>query len=675
MTKTLCLNMIVRNEAARIERALASVAPYINFWVIVDTGSTDNTIDKIVNFFQARNIPGRVGKTEFKDFSQARNIALDGARKAPIKSDYVILMDADMELKVLDPTWLDDVQGESYDMYQIAGTLKYQNRRFARSDTTDFYMGVTHEYLNLPTGGCIPITKAFFADYADGANRPDKFKRDIKLLKEAMEADKKAKRPPNIRYMYYLAQSYRDAGKIDKAAKWYKRRVDAGGWDEEVWHAQVCYAGCLGQLGQEAEFIRNLQLAYNMRPHRIESLFQLAKHFREKGLNSLAALFAERGLDTPHTTDALFVDDYVYECGCKDEFAISAFYVKDKRAKGFDVCNELTLKKGPYGFSRELNRTNIFHYYPMLKEVCPSFEWKKINFTPEENWIPLNPSIVNHNGGLKAIVRTVNYRIDEYGRYLIRGLTDGSVNNSNPINTRNFLVDITNDLDVVLQPDELLHRVPDVLPGPPAYPLVIGLEDMRLFTYRKDLYASATVRELRQDGLPEQICVQIWRDDVTFAPILKNLKRLTHEPLACEKNWMPIIGPGSKPIWMYRCDEITDGHGDNRKTECQWDIGALGGGTQVIPFKQGYVAIVHEARQIPGAPTRYYSHRFVQWDGALNVVKISKPFGFHEKTIEYAMGLCWHPDGKRLVISYGFKDCEARLATVDPDEVFGWLNG
>ena len=59
----------------------------------------------------------------------------------------------------------------------------------------------------------------------------------------------------------------------------------------------------------------------------------------------------------------------------------------------------------------------------------------------------------------------------------------------------------------------------------------------------------------------------------------------------------------------------------------------------------------------------------------LIAMAISKPFGFHEKTIEYAMGLCWHPDGKRLVISYGFKDCEARLATVDPEEVIAWLNG
>ena len=667
MAKTLCLNMIVKNESARIERALASAAPYINTFVIVDTGSTDDTIEKIAKFFQERKITGVIGKTEFKDFSQARNAALEGARMPglPIKFDYILLMDADMELKVNDPTWLDDIQGESFDMYQVAGALKYQNRRLARTDTTGMYMGVTHEYLNLPTGGCIAPEKAFFVDHADGSNRPDKFKRDIRLLKTAMEADKKAKRPTSERYMYYLAQSYRDAGKVDKAAKWYKRRVEAGGWDEEVWHAQMCYAQCLKSLGDEAGFIKEMQTAYNMRPHRIETLHELAKHHREKGENPLAVLYAERGMGALHTKDALFVNDYAYECGCKDEFAIAAFYVPDKKAKGFDVCNELTLKKSPYGFSRDLNLTNMFHYYPMLKEVCPSFEWKKIDFQTEENWIPLNPSIINRDGELLAIIRTVNYRIDEYGRYLIRGLADGSVNNSNPINTRNFLVGLDNGLNLISRVMYELDHM-DVMPDPPVYPLVVGLEDMRLFHVGHILFASATVRQLRQDGLPEQVCVEIAANGY-----LENMKRLVHEPLACEKNWMPILDHSHR--WMYRCNEITDGHGSNLKFDCPRDIGALGGGSQVIPFHQGYLAIVHEARQIPGRPTRYYLHRFVSWDADFNIVKISKPFGFHEKTIEYAMGLCWHPDGKRLIISYGFKDCEARLGTVTDDDVIMWL--
>ena len=669
MALKLCWNGIVKNESARIVRCMESLKPYISFAVVVDTGSTDNTVELIMEFMKKYSIPALVGKTEFKDFSQARNVALSAARQVPWEFDYILLVDADMELKVTDPTWLDDVNGESYDLYQVAGTLKYQNRRLAKKTSTGMYMGVTHEYLNLPTGGCIPPEKAHFVDHADGANRPEKFRRDIRLLKTDMEADKKAKQPTNVRSMYYLAQSYRDAGKIDKAAKWYKRRVEAGGWDEEVWHAQLSYAQCLRTLGDDAGFLLNMQIAYNMRPHRAETLHELAKYHREKGQNSLAVLYAERAMDIPHTKDALFVNDYVYECGAKDEFAISAFYVPDKRAKGFDVCNELTLKKGPYGFSRELNRTNIFHYYPMLKDVCPSFEWKKIDFTPDENWIPLNPSAINRGGELLAIVRTVNYRIDEYGRYLIRGLADGSVNNTNPINTRNFLVGLDGALDVVPWLTREL-KSSDVLTEPLAYPLVIGLEDMRLFNIGHDLYASATVRELRQDGLPEQVCVGIKPDRT-----LEDLKRLTHAPLACEKNWMPILGYPT-PRWMYRVDEVTDGHGRDTKFPCQWDIGALGGGTQVIPFYQGYLAIVHEARQIPGAPTRYYSHRFVSWDDKFNVVKISKPFGFHEpKGIEYAMGLCRHPNGDKLIISYGFKDCEARLATVDPEEVIRWMNG
>ena len=663
----LAWNAIVKNEGARIERAMKSLLPYISCMVVLDTGSTDNTIDLIKKFATDNKILCAIGQTEFKDFAQARNMALQAARQVPWEYDYQLLMDADMELKVLDPTWLDEVKGESYDMYQVAGALKYQNRRLAIKSATAGYMSPTHEYLNLPTGGCIPIEKAYFIDHADGANRPDKFKRDIKLLKAAIEDAKKTKQPIPERYMYYLAQSHRDAGKIDKAAKWYKRRVEAGGWDEEVWSAQMCYAQCLRDLGDEPGFIREMLIAYNMRPHRAETLHELARFYRIKGQNASSLLFSEPGMEIPHTGDALFVNDYVYECGNRDEFAISAFYLSNKRAKGFAVCNELALKPGQYDFSRDSARTNIFHYYPMLKEVCPSFEWKKINFTPDENWIPLNPSIINRDGELLAIIRTVNYRIDEYGRYLIRGLEDGSVNNTNPINTRSFLVGFDGALDIVPWLTKELDSA-DVLTEPPAYPLVIGLEDMRLFNVGHILHASATVRQLRQDGLPEQVCVEIQSNG-----FLDNMKRLTHEPLACEKNWMPIIGYCPTPRWMYKIDEITDGHGNDLKRLCSWDLGGIGGGTQVIPFHQGYLAIVHEARQIPGRPTRYYLHRFVSWDEDFNVVKISKPFGFHEKTIEYAMGLCWHPDGKRLIISYGFKDCEARLATVDAEHVIGWL--
>ena len=52
----ICLNMIVKNESKIIERLLASVVGFIDEIFIVDTGSSDNTIEKITEFMKNNNI-------------------------------------------------------------------------------------------------------------------------------------------------------------------------------------------------------------------------------------------------------------------------------------------------------------------------------------------------------------------------------------------------------------------------------------------------------------------------------------------------------------------------------------------------------------------------------------------------------------------------------------------
>ena len=661
---SICLNMIVRNESARILRALESVATHINSWVIVDTGSTDGTPDVITKFFHERKIPGLMGRCEFKDFSQARNVALSAARASPFEFDYALLMDADMQLVVKDPTWLDDVKGDSFDMTQVAGTLVYDNRRLVSKKSTGVYKGVTHEYLDVDSAGKIPREKAEFLDYADGANRPEKYKRDIKLLKDGIKQE-----PNNSRYFYYLAQSYRDAGKSEKAAKWYKKRVDAGGWDEERWSAQECYAHCLKDMGDEAGFIREMLVAYNMRPSRAETVYDLAKYYRERGENATSLVFSEAGMQIPPSKDGLFVNDYVYQVGCKDEYAICAYYDERKRTHGYVICNELTLKKGPYGASREMARSNMFHYHPPLKTLCPSFKSKLIQVEAPEGYIAMNPSVCAHGDKLCAIVRTVNYKIDEHGRYLIRG-TDGTANDSNPIHTRSLFVEFDDDLKVISQ-REILPPVD--LPAP-QFKLVVGFEDMRLFTAGNKLYASSCMRELTPEGWCEQVLVGLeCGDHSSYGAQMTNMKRMIREPRQQEKNWMPIIDY-RHPIdirFMYRCGEVVDSDGLRHEfSDPDWDVGALGGGSQVLPYGNGYLALVHEARLIPGQQCRFYMHRFVKFDDEFRVKKITAPFYFNEKGIEYAMGLAWHPEEPtNLVISYGVKDAEARIGTVSQEDV------
>jgi glycosyltransferase involved in cell wall biosynthesis len=661
----LILNSIVKNESARIERMLESVVAFIDCVVIVDTGSTDNTQDLIKSFCNKHNLPVHIYEVGFIDFSQARNSALRSARMhAKAADDYILLVDADMELKVEDKTCFDNLTGQSYDMYQVAGTLHYQNRRLVRAGSVGWYRGVTHEYLDVESAGFIPEEKAYFFDHADGANRPNKFTRDISLLKRGLKDE-----PNNERYFYYLAQSYRDAGKYMEAIRWYDKRVKFGGWPEEQWSAQLHSAECYKALGNEAEFIRRSLIAYNMRPSRAESVYGLANHFRLKGENALACLFAEEAMRIPRTKDALFVNDYAYTVGPLEELSISGFYVESKKEHAFNVTNKLSLTAGPYAGARELARNNMFWYVSKLSEDCPSFKSQKLGFTPEDGWTAMNPSIARLGEAMFCVVRTVNYTMDDEGRYLIKGVEDDgkvgcNANATNPIHTRNWLVRIENDLSAEVR-NELLP------PGnmPVGWPLVIGFEDMRLFSSDRSMWTSSTVRQIHQDGNCEQVLARIDLNKDGYV-VGDDYKRMLRQPRVTEKNWMPI--DGSNPIrFMYRLGHVVDSDGkDIVVNKPPVDVGQISGGSQVIPWMGGWLCLVHEARPLPDKHyKRYYWHRFAYLNHEFKLINISHPFVFQEKQIEFAAGLCWHPDGKRFVISYGVQDKEAHIAIVNESEV------
>src|SRR4051812_40704195 len=119
MTK-LAWNAIVRNESAIIARCINSLLPHIDCGIVVDTGSTDNTTDLIKQAFAQANKPVEIHCASFIDFSQARNEALQKARESQLQWDYLLLVDADMQLRVHKPDWFNGNQGLSYDMRQVA---------------------------------------------------------------------------------------------------------------------------------------------------------------------------------------------------------------------------------------------------------------------------------------------------------------------------------------------------------------------------------------------------------------------------------------------------------------------------------------------------------------------------------------------------------------------------
>lgn len=89
--------MIVKNESKIITRLFDSVINIIDTYCICDTGSTDNTIDIIEEYFNNKKIKGKIILESFQNFEYNRNCALESCIGM---ADFVLLLDADMQLKI-----------------------------------------------------------------------------------------------------------------------------------------------------------------------------------------------------------------------------------------------------------------------------------------------------------------------------------------------------------------------------------------------------------------------------------------------------------------------------------------------------------------------------------------------------------------------------------------------
>lgn len=353
----LCLNMIVKNEAKILERALASCAPAIAHYVIADTGSTDGTPELIARVFDARGIPGEVHRIGFANFEQARNEALTLARASAAKFDYVLLCDADMELVIEDAAFVERLGAPAYLVKQVAG-ISYDNIRLVRRDHPAKYVGATHEYLDV--GPVKPrLEGIWFKDHAEGSSRAEKYERDERLLLAALE-----QAPNDARSMFYLAQTYKDLARYDDAIAWYEKRIAAGGWDEERWYARYMVAKCHLMAGHEVAFVDAALVAYDARPSRAEPLYLLAKHYRLKQQHRVALLFAEKGAALPRPNDSLFVEDFVYRFGLAEEISISGFYSPDQawKERGQAACLRLAADPEAPALVRETAQKNVGFY-------------------------------------------------------------------------------------------------------------------------------------------------------------------------------------------------------------------------------------------------------------------------------------------------------------------------
>jgi len=333
---TVCLNMIVKDENHVICRCLESVKPLIDYWVIVDTGSTDGTQDTIKAYMA--DIPGELHERPWKNFEHNRNEALTLAKG---KADYVLIIDADDSL-IIDadfrkPVWV-------YDAYRLNiqhGGTGYLRLHIIRSRLPWRWKGVLHEALvcDAPYTSTIleGVTYHFGGDGAR-SHDPEKYLKDARVLEEALREE-----PDNTRYTFYLAQSYRDAGRLEDALKWYAKREAMGGWPEEVFFSMFQQA----QLKQALEYpiddvIAAYYRAHCFRPHRTEPVYFLSEIFSQQGKHPMAYSLLKGFylIPQPAAKDVLFRSRWIEEYGLSFQLSICSYYVGHYK-ESLELCDLL----------------------------------------------------------------------------------------------------------------------------------------------------------------------------------------------------------------------------------------------------------------------------------------------------------------------------------------------
>ncbi len=125
-----------------IERSLGSAKPIIDYWVIVDTGSTDGTQEIIKNFL--KDIPGELHERPWKNFAHNRNEALALAKG---KSDYVLILDADDQIVLDENFQLPNLDKDFYHVWINLSGTSYTRPQIIKDSLPWEWVGVLHEAL------------------------------------------------------------------------------------------------------------------------------------------------------------------------------------------------------------------------------------------------------------------------------------------------------------------------------------------------------------------------------------------------------------------------------------------------------------------------------------------------------------------------------------------------
>lgn len=649
--KKVILLTMIKNESKIIRRLIESTLPIADAICVVDTGSTDDTVEVLREYFKGFKIPAKVyngPEHAWKNFGHNRShsfsAVVDYCAELGWDSEhtYALVMDADMQLVVKPAFQKHDLTSNGYKIIQKSHTLEYYNSRFLRIGHSWKCTGVTHEYWDGGQTDSITMDKIYIADIGDGGCKSDKFERDVRLLSEGLKED-----PTNARYMFYLAQSYKDNKQLDEAIKYYKMRVKSGGWQEEVWYSMYMLCKLYAELKKLPEMEKWGLRAYEYYPKRAECIYFMCRVFREKGMVFKAWHYYLVGSAIKRPDDLLFVETDVYSRGFAYERTILNDYIfPHKKAESMDLA---------LNFFNQYEDGSVYNNIQWFVQKIPN-KSRRLEFPDREDYVATSTSFVRDPdaAGIEYLVnvRYVNYRIQPNGSYLM--MDDGVLSGSNPVRTRNFFCRMNERFEVLGPMKEMR-----ILETPPEEKHIKGMEDVRIFLKDDTLSYMATSCEYTYNGKIRQ---HTGIYNTKAGTLQNNLCLRPPTETECEKNWIPY--KGDRIIYSWHPFRI--GHIDSATNTLRIDseqstprfLKNMRGSTALVDGADGYLyALTHCVMY--QQPRKYY-HMVVKIDATTNkLVAYTAPFYFVKNAIEYSLGFDKRDDTFYVIVSQN--DCEPVL--------------
>jgi hypothetical protein len=282
-----------------------------------------------------------------------------------------------------------------------------------------------------------------------------------------------------------------------------------------------------------------------------------------------------------------------------------------------------------------------------------------------------NPSVFVENGKILVNVRHIQYTLyhSELNKYEHQygPLVYLNPENDITLTTTNFICELNEDL-------EISHWAKVDTSAFDQKPLweFVGLEDARLIKWNDKFYLTGVRRDLDTIGTGRMELSELEFTDNEVKEVSRfRIPGPPPDNEYCNKNWMPILNKPFHYVKWTNGTQIVKVIPEENRTETvvlkDWVEAPkdLRGGSQVLPYKDGYLTINHETdlfKSEAGRKNATYRHKFTYWDKDWNIQKFSPAFSFLEGQIEFCCGMAKYQDD--YLLTFGFQDNAAYILKV-----------